>query len=81
MANLIDPKGLPYEAYNVSFGMYGDGADFFELKGIIVELLGKLGIKDLKFVAESEYGIYHPGRCARIVAKHVAQRTDPRMRK
>jgi phenylalanyl-tRNA synthetase beta chain len=73
MANLIDPKGLPYEAYNVSFGMYGDGADFFELKGIIVELLGKLGIKDLKFVAESEYGIYHPGRCARIVAKHVAQ--------
>ncbi len=73
MANLIDPKGLPYEAYNISFGMYGDGADFFELKGIILELLNKLGIKDIKFVSESEYGVYHPGRCARIVATHMAQ--------
>ena len=32
-------------------------------------LLDKLGIGDLKFVAESEYGLYHPGRCARIVTK------------
>ncbi|MBO5994152.1 MAG: phenylalanine--tRNA ligase subunit beta, partial [Firmicutes bacterium] len=72
-ANFIDPKGLPYENYDVSFGFYGAGTDFFELKGVIVELLNKLGIRDLKFVSESEYGIYHPGRCARIVAKHMAQ--------
>ena len=69
MANFIEEKGLPYEAYDVSIGMYGDDADFFELKGIITEMLIKLGIRDLKFTAESEYGIYHPGRCARIVAE------------
>ena len=72
-ANFIDPMALPYENYDLSFGFYGAGTDFFELKGVIVELLNKLGIRDLKFVAESEYGIYHPGRCARIVAKHMAQ--------
>ncbi len=73
VANFIEEKGLPYEAYDVSFGMYGEGADFFELKGVITEMLYKLGIRDLKFVSESEYGIYHPGRCARIIAKHMAQ--------
>ncbi len=73
VANFIEEKGLPYEAYDVSFGMYGDGADFFELKGVITEMLYKLGIRDLKFISESEYGIYHPGRCARIVAKHIAE--------
>ena len=73
VANFIEEKGLPYEAYDVSFGMYGEDADFFELKGVITEMLYKLGIRDLKFVSESEYGIYHPGRCARIIAKHMAQ--------
>ena len=37
------------------------------------ELLYKLGIRDLEFVAESEYGVYHPGRCARIIARHTAE--------
>ena len=46
---------------------------FFDLKGIITEMLNKLGIRDLKFVSESDYGIYHPGRCAHIIAKHIAQ--------
>ncbi len=72
-ANLVEADGLPYEGYDLSMGMYGDNADFFNLKGIIIEMLNKLGIRDLKFVAESEYGVYHPGRCARISAKHMAQ--------
>ena len=68
-ANLIDPDGLPDEQDNMSIGMYG-GVDFFDLKGVVIELLNKLGIRDLEFIAESEYGVYHPGRCARIIAKH-----------
>lgn len=72
MVNYIEEKGLPYENYDLSIGMYGDGCDFFDLKGVISELLGKLGIKNLTFVPETEYGVYHPGRCARIVAKHIA---------
>ena len=72
LQNYIDEKALPYESYNLSIGMYGGNADFFTLKGMIVEYLAKLGIKDLTFEPESEYGIYHPGRCARIIATHIA---------
>jgi phenylalanyl-tRNA synthetase beta chain len=67
-ANLLDPEGLPDEQDNLVLGMYGGGVDFFDLKGMVIALLDKLGIKDLDFIAESEYGVYHPGRCARIVA-------------
>jgi phenylalanyl-tRNA synthetase beta chain len=72
-ANLVDPEALPDEQDNLCIGMYGAGADFFYLKGMIETLLAKLGIKDLQFIAESEYGVYHPGRCARIVARHIVE--------
>ena len=70
MANQL---GLPFESDNMSIGLYGKDEDFFTLKGIVEELLYKLGIRDLEFVAESEYGVYHPGRCARIIARHIAE--------
>ncbi len=67
MKDLFDEKALPDESFNLSIGLYGEGEDFFTLKGIVEELLNVLGIKNVSFVAESEYGIYHPGRCARIL--------------
>ena len=73
MANLIDDHQLPTESDDMSLGIYGPGEDFFTLKGIIVTLLDKLGIRDVEFTAESEYGVYHPGRCARIIAKHKVE--------
>ena len=68
MVNLIDEKDLPTESDAMSIGFYGKDEDFFTLKGVIVEMLGKLGIKDLEFVAEKEYGTYHPGICAILMA-------------
>ena len=53
----------------MSIGFYGPGEDFFTLKGAVEELLLKLGIRDLEFIPEKEYGTYHPGRCARIATK------------
>ncbi len=67
--NFFDPKGLPIEELSMSIGMYGEGEDFFTLKGAVETFLGAIGIKDVKFVAESEYEPYHPGRCARIIIK------------
>lgn len=72
MNDLVDPKALPVESYDLSIGLYGKEEDFFTLKGMIVTLLERLGIKDVEFVAESEYKVYHPGRCARIVTKDAA---------
>ena len=67
--NLIEPDELPDEAYNLSIGCYGAGEDFYTLKGMIEALLRKFGITKLYFEAESEYGVYHPGRCARVMSE------------
>lgn len=63
--NMIEGE-LPNESYNLCIGIYGRGEDFFMLKGMVERLLERLGIEDLQFTAEAEYGTYHPGRCARI---------------
>lgn len=72
MLNLLDSKDLPTESDAMSIGFYGKDEDFFTLKGSIIELLEKLGIGNLEFIPEKEYGTYHPGRCARIVTKEVS---------
>lgn len=69
LKNLIDKDGLPDESYNLTIGCYGEDEDFFSLKGMVCTLLDRLGIREVRFVAESEYGVYHPGRCARVVTK------------
>jgi len=64
--NLADEKELPDEQDAMCIVIYGEKMTFFTLKGMVVELLCKLGIDKPIFTAESEYGVYHPGRCARI---------------
>lgn len=70
-ADLIDESNLPEEEYAISIGMYGKDVDFYTLKGIIVEFLANMGIRNVDFVAESDYSPYHPGRCARVVAQDI----------
>ena len=65
--NEMEPGELPIETDNLCIGMYGEGNDFFMLKGILCELMLKLGIEDLRFETESEHPTYHPGRCARVL--------------
>ena len=67
--NYIDPNGLPDESLDLSIGLYGEGETFFTLKGMLETLFEKMGIDRISYVAESEYGVYHPGRCARILYK------------
>ena len=69
MDNPISQDKLPDEDYALCIGMYGKGCDFYALKGVVEELLENLGIKKTVFVAETEYGPYHPGRCARVLVE------------
>lgn len=66
MRNLTDENALPDESDSLCIGLYGKDTDFFTLKGMVTELLANMGITSLKFTAESEYGTFHPGRCARV---------------
>ena len=62
------PDRLPDERDVLICGMYGEDADFFRAKGMVEELLDRLGIADLEAEAAPEEYSYHPGRCARLTA-------------
>lgn len=59
-----------FESENMVVGAYGDQWDFFTMKGILEELFRNLGIKNIVFEREENYGPYHPGRCARILVRN-----------
>lgn len=82
MDNPYNEDNLPDEQYSLCIGMYGKDVDFYSLKGAIVELLKIMGIKEPEFIAESEYGVYHPGRCARVAVpsgRPVPEGMEPEM--
>ncbi|MBQ7046192.1 MAG: phenylalanine--tRNA ligase subunit beta, partial [Oscillospiraceae bacterium] len=68
------PDKLPLEPDRLTVGMYGADADFYELKGIVDELLASLFINDCEYVRASasdafgEVNTFHPGRSA-VVTK------------
>lgn len=72
MATVYRPKALPLTEYpdervQMTFGMYGDG-DFFTLKGVVEELLEKVGMKAMKtYEPKAGKTFLHPGRQANII--------------
>ncbi|HHX56795.1 MAG TPA: phenylalanine--tRNA ligase subunit beta, partial [Clostridiales bacterium] len=72
------PDTLPEELLRLSVGLYGDNADFYELKGIIMALLDNLGLEDFELMrchenySFDEASAFHPGRSAVIVKNGVA---------
>ena len=67
--SLSDGETLPDERDSLAVGCYGEGESFFTLKGMLEELFANLGIHDAVYIPESNYGVYHPGRCARIMVR------------
>ena len=61
-----DITKLPSEPKEISIGMYGNGVDFYDLKGVIEGLFNACGIKDFEVKAKTDDPTFHPGRCAEI---------------
>lgn len=59
-----EPDKLPIERRVLVGGMYGSGADFFTLKGIVEDLLESVNVTEWDIAATSNEPSYHPGRCA-----------------
>lgn len=57
---------LPEEKAQVSIGLYGNGCDFYTLKGMVETLLDRLCVYDWDIKPVSDNPTYHPGRCAEI---------------
>lgn len=64
---------LPDEPQKLTLGMYGGGADFYTMKGMIEQLLEELGISDVDYVRAGDCDVFdekyalHPGRSAVIL--------------
>lgn len=63
------PDKLPVEKNVLTAGFYGNGIDFFKVKGVAEQVLARAGIKDFDIKADSEQFGYHPGRCAVLTIK------------
>lgn len=59
---------LPDEITKITMGMYGDNADFYDIKGICENMFENLNVKKVKYVAVTDNPTFHPGRCAKISA-------------
>ena len=76
VGNIYIPKSLPVtelpdERVQFTLGMYGEG-DFFSLKGIVEELLEKIGMKKVTlYDPKAEKPFLHPGRQANIIYDNV----------
>jgi len=77
LAKVYLPKNLPltelpYENNRLAISAFGEGEDFFTLKGVVEELLSVLRIKGALKFEKSEISFLHPGRCAAISCGDMA---------
>ncbi len=63
-----DENKLPEERNVVTAGLYGS-ADYFNVKGVVENLLQSLGIQKFSFKRESENSSFHPGKTALLYIK------------
>ena len=61
-----DGQTLPDEPKHLLLGTYGEGEDFFSLKGEIEAILKGMNVRPAAYTAVKDNPSYHPGRCARI---------------
>ncbi len=61
-------NGLAVEKKVLSMGAYGDGMDFFTLKGSVEAILKELRVEEISFRAVTDNSSYHPGRCAQVLS-------------
>ena len=66
---LPDPDSdLAKEDRVLTLGAYGDGVDFYDLKGAVEALLRGIRAEDVVFEPCADNPSYHPGRCATVCA-------------
>lgn len=62
----IEGEQLPLETKSIALGMYGD-YDFYDIKGIVEQMLERVGITDYDFEVCKTNPTFHAGRCAEVM--------------
>ena len=65
---------LPDEPKHLLLGTYGEGEDFFSLKGEIEAILKGMNVRPAAYTAVKDNPSYHPGRCAKISGRRRGRR-------
>lgn len=58
---------LPDEPEKLAMGMYGNGIDFFDIKGILEASFDSLNMKGVSFRQVTDVPSFHPGRTAELL--------------
>ena len=67
----VEGQRLPDEPKHLVLGTYGEGEDFFTLKGEIEAILKGMNIDAGQYAAVHDDPAYHPGRCAALTVDGV----------
>lgn len=62
----VDGQQLPNEPKKLTIGAYGDGIDFFTIKGIVEALFDKIHLNGWSIEATTDNPTCHPGRTANL---------------
>lgn len=62
---------LPDEPKHLLLGTYGEGEDFFSIKGEIEAILRGMNVRPAAYTAVRDNPSYHPGRCAKVTVDGV----------
>lgn len=64
--NAVENGEVPVQENILTIGMYGDGIDFYTLKGLMENVLEVSNVNRYDIEKETKNEEYHPGRCANI---------------
>lgn len=68
----VEGQPLPDERKQLTIGLYGNGADFYTVKGMAQTLLDVLRIREVEFIPCTDHPTFHAGRCA-VLEKNGVQ--------
>ncbi len=72
-----DDAALPHEQTQLVFAAYGEGWDYFGIKGVVQQLLSTARITNWNVQPNTARSSFHPGRCADIFVTLPAQGEQP----
>ena len=67
--NYLIPTKEPFQSWNLSVGAYGAGESLDNMRNTMRDFLLHMGIREVEFAAESEYGTYASDQCERIMTR------------
>ena len=64
----VEGEQLPNEVKKLTIAAYGDGQDFYTVKGMVEALFTQIHLTGWRIEAVNDHPTFHPGRCGKLTA-------------